>query len=32
VDVVKNYLQRYSSEVREAVLGGNAQRVWRLKG
>jgi L-fucono-1,5-lactonase len=31
MDVVKSYLQRYSSEVREAVLGGNAQRFWRLK-
>jgi len=31
VDIVKHYLQRYSSKVREAVLGGNAQRVWRLK-
>ena len=32
MDIVKNYVQRYSSEVREAVLGGNAQRFWRLKG
>ena len=30
-DVIKNYLQRYSSDVREAVLGGNAQQFWRLK-
>lgn len=31
VDVVKNYLRRRTSEEREAVLGGNAQRFWRLK-
>ena len=31
MDIVKKYLQRYSNEVREAVLGGNAQRFWRLK-
>ncbi len=31
MDLVKNYLQRYGSEVREAVLGGNAQSFWRLK-
>lgn len=30
-DVVKNYLHRQSVEVREAVLGGNAQRFWRLR-
>ena len=30
IDVVKNYLHRQSGEVREAVLGGNAQRFWRL--
>ena len=31
LDVVKNYLQRFPSDVREAVLGRNAQRFWRLK-
>jgi L-fuconolactonase len=31
LDVVRNYLQRYSPEEREAVVGGNAQRFWRLK-
>ena len=31
MDVVKNYLQGHSAETREAVLGGNAQRFWRLK-
>jgi L-fuconolactonase len=31
MDVVRKYLQRQSSEVREAVLGGNARRFWRLR-
>lgn len=31
LDVVKIYLQDYSAEERDAVLGGNAQRFWRLK-
>lgn len=31
VDVVKNYLQRHTSDAREAVVGGNAQRFWRMK-
>jgi L-fuconolactonase len=31
MDVVIEYLSRYSSEVADAVLGGNAQRFWRLK-
>jgi|SRR5215469_2080793 len=31
VDIVKNYLQRHPAETRDAVLGGNAQRFWRLK-
>ncbi len=31
MDIVKNYLQRYGSQVRAAVMGGNAQRFWRLK-
>ena len=30
VDIVRKYLLRQSAEVREAVLGGNAQRFWRL--
>lgn len=29
--VVRNYLQGLAVESREAVLGGNAQRFWRLK-
>jgi len=31
LDVVKNYLQGYPAETRDAVLGGNARRFWRLK-
>ena len=31
MDVVKHYLQRQTAEVNEAVLGGNAQRFWRLR-
>jgi L-fuconolactonase len=31
VDVVKNYLQGHSAETRDAVLGGNAPRFWKLK-
>ena len=31
IDVVKNYLQFHPSDVREAVLGRNALRFWRLK-
>jgi len=30
LEVVKNYLDRGTEETREAVLGGNAQRFWRL--
>ena len=30
MEVVQNYLQGHSAETREAVLGGNAQRFWRL--
>jgi L-fuconolactonase len=30
VDVVKNYLQKFPSEVREAVLGETAREVYRL--
>ncbi len=28
--VVKEYLEQYSSEGREGILGGNAQRFWKL--
>ncbi len=31
MNVVKKFLQRQPSDVREAVLGGNALRFWRLK-
>ena len=31
LDVVKNYLQGHPAETRDAVLGGNARRFWRLK-
>lgn len=31
MDVVKKYLQGHPAETREAVLGGNARRFWRLK-
>jgi L-fuconolactonase len=31
LDVVKNYLRDHTAEAREAVLGGNARRFWRLK-
>ena len=31
VDVVKDYLRKHSTEEREAVLGGNAAKFWRLK-
>lgn len=31
MDVAKNYLQNQASKAREAVLGGNAERFWRLK-
>jgi L-fuconolactonase len=29
--VVKDYLAAHSTEVRDAVLGGNAQRFWKLQ-
>jgi len=32
VDVVKNYLQKFPSEVGEAVLGETAREVYRIKG
>ena len=31
IDVVKKYLDGHSAETREAVLGGNVRRFWRLK-
>jgi L-fuconolactonase len=31
MDVVKNYLSKYAAEERNAVLGGNAAKLWRLK-
>jgi L-fuconolactonase len=30
MDVIKSYLRRQTPETRETVLGGNAQRFWRL--
>jgi L-fuconolactonase len=32
IDLVKNYLSQHGQEVREAVLGGNAARFWKLAG
>ena len=32
VRVVQKYLSGQKPETREAVLGGNAQRFWRLAG
>ena len=32
MNVVLDYLGKYSSDVREAILGGNAARFWNLKG
>jgi L-fuconolactonase len=29
-DVVNQYLGRYTVQVRDAVLGGNAQQLWNL--
>jgi L-fuconolactonase len=31
MQVVKDYIGRHTEQVREAVLGGNAQRFWKLK-
>jgi L-fuconolactonase len=31
MDVIKDYMGRYAAEEREAVLGGNAAKFWRLK-
>ena len=31
INLVKDYLNRYSAEEREAVFGGNAARFWRLE-
>ena len=30
IDVVKSYLAQHTPEVRAAVMGGNAQQLWRL--
>jgi L-fuconolactonase len=30
--LVKDYLSEHSEQEREAILGGNAKRFWRLKG
>jgi len=32
VSLVKDYLTEYTEEEREAVLGGNAAKFWRLQG
>jgi L-fuconolactonase len=32
VDIVKNYVSNFPAEVRKAVLGGNAERFWKLTG
>ncbi|HTZ84796.1 MAG TPA: amidohydrolase family protein [Candidatus Acidoferrales bacterium] len=31
IELVKKYLDRYSPEAREGVMGGNARRFWRLR-
>ncbi len=31
VEIVTDYLKSFSTEIRDAVMGGNAQRFWRLK-
>jgi L-fuconolactonase len=31
IEVVTDYLNSFSTEVRDAVMGGNAQQFWRLK-
>ena len=31
MNIVSSYFDRYPAEAREAVLGGNAQRFWRLQ-
>jgi len=31
INVVKNYLNRFTEEERRAVLGGNAAKFWHLK-
>jgi len=30
MEMVKTYLAQYSSEIQESILGGNAQRFWKL--
>jgi len=31
MDVVKNYIDKYAAEERNAVLGGNAAKFWKFK-
>ena len=31
MDVVKNYIDKYAAQERNAVLGGNAAKFWKLK-
>ncbi len=31
MDVVKDYLSRHPAHVQESILGGNAQRFWKLR-
>jgi L-fuconolactonase len=31
MDVVKDYLSRHAAQVQESILGGNAQRFWKLR-
>lgn len=31
VDLVQDYLERFSDDVRQAILGGNAERFWDLR-
>jgi len=31
MDVVKNYISKYAAEEKNAVLGGNAAKFWKLK-
>jgi L-fuconolactonase len=30
VELIQDYLSRFSSEVRDDVFGGNAERFWKL--
>jgi L-fuconolactonase len=31
IEVITNYLESFAGEIRDAVMGGNAQRFWRLR-